>query len=217
MRSGPFNGRHFAPVEDTASPPLFPSIFYAFLPYLATSPSLSPLFLFFFEVSLSRCESDPQPPAGGYQRKRHRTFFPRLDSIPFDISEIAFRWQPLCRRPPLFPMHMTVSRKTHCVATQALTSIFLGGGPFYPASFPFCPGVLGTIAFRRQSIRQQRGESATRFTRFKVNRWTARRHNRFLFERCPVSLHSLYLSVFIRVPAECFLPRWTAYAKWIVV
>lgn len=48
------------------------------------------------------------------------------DSIPFHLTSRKLLFDSsLCRRSPLFPMHMTVSKKTHCARRlQPLTRIF---------------------------------------------------------------------------------------------
>lgn len=96
-----FNGRHFSPVEDTGFPRstlISSSLFLLSLPHPLFLPP--PLFFFFLSPCshiLEKVISILEPPrANG---KRHQKFLlpppclslPRLDSIPFDVSEIAFR------------------------------------------------------------------------------------------------------------------------------
>lgn len=134
--SGPFNGRHFAPVEVTVSPPLF----LAHLPFcffiLFLSPShphplpFSPFLLVWSLTLVLKAILQPPGPTQGYQQKCHRTFFSptRFHSI-WRLGNCFSIAASLCRRPPLFPMHMTVSKKDTLYA-PATTSYAYFPGPF---------------------------------------------------------------------------------------
>lgn len=98
-------------------PPLPPPspLFYSFFPSLL---------LFLGNLTLTLKVISSHGHRGLPTKMSPKFLFP--DSIPFHLTSRKLLFDSsLCRRSPLFPMHMTVSKKTHCARRlQPLTRIF---------------------------------------------------------------------------------------------